>query len=77
MRIAGGDEVIPDGALVAYHFNDVHRNENFYPEPERWDPGRYVEGMDDGGKGLRYVGWGAGMHPCLGMRVSCFLFNSP
>jgi cytochrome P450 len=65
-----GNEVIPNGALVAYHFNDIHRDESVYPEAEKWDPGRYLEGRkEDRKKERAYIGWGAGMHPCLGMRV--------
>lgn len=30
-----GQEMIPNGALVAYHFNDVHRDESVYPDAEK------------------------------------------
>lgn len=71
-----GQEMIPNGALVAYHLNDVHRDENVYPDAEKWDPERYLpDRAEDKKKERAFIGWGAGLHPCLGMRVS-FFFHS-
>ncbi|EME82249.1 uncharacterized protein MYCFIDRAFT_85589 [Pseudocercospora fijiensis CIRAD86] len=35
-------EVIPPGAYVAIATADIHYDPNIYPEPERFDPGRYL-----------------------------------
>lgn len=37
-----GDAIIPHGYYVAYHLADIHHDESVYPNPERWDPGRYL-----------------------------------
>lgn len=64
-----GKEVVPHGSFVAYHIDDVHNNPDIYPDPDKWDPARYERGED---KKVPYgfMGWGAGRHPCLGMRFA-------
>lgn len=37
-----GDAIIPHGYYVAYHMADIHHDESVYPDPERWDPARYL-----------------------------------
>ncbi|ROT39892.1 cytochrome P450 6A1 [Sodiomyces alkalinus F11] len=70
--IGDSGEVIPRGAFAVYHFDDVLMNSKYYPEPERWDPGRYLPGRaDDKNAGTHgYIGWGSGRHPCLGMKFA-------
>ncbi|EHL02728.1 putative Obtusifoliol 14-alpha demethylase [Glarea lozoyensis 74030] len=64
-----GNEVIPSGAFITYHFSDVHQDPEIYSEPLKWDPSRYFpDRAEDKKKPLCWVGWGAGRHPCLGTR---------
>jgi len=64
VRIAKGD-------FLLYLAADVHMNENIYSSPGTFDPARYEDGRnEDGGVDCGYVGWGAGRHPCPGMRVA-------
>ncbi|CBY02103.1 similar to cytochrome P450 [Plenodomus lingam JN3] len=66
-----GDEVIPPGAFVTYATGDIHLNPTVYPDPHKWDPSRYLPGRsEDKAKDHAFVGWGAGRHPCLGMRFA-------
>ncbi|KAJ3493732.1 hypothetical protein NLG97_g4548 [Lecanicillium saksenae] len=67
--IPDSDEVIPSGSFACYNTVDVHYNEKLYPDPMRWNPERWL----DGGKEFEseaygFMGWGAGRHPCVGMR---------
>lgn len=66
-----GDAIVPDGSCVAYHTGDIHLNEDVYPDPLRWDPGRYLRG-EDKQKPYAYIGWGVARHPCPG---ECSLFS--
>ncbi|KAI9728476.1 MAG: hypothetical protein M1828_003878 [Chrysothrix sp. TS-e1954] len=67
----GKPEVIPKGAVVSYHHADVHQDPAIYPNPERWDPSRYMEGREEDKNGnYVYLGWGASKHPCKGMRIA-------
>ena len=60
-----GDEVIPNGAFVAYHLGDIHLDPTIYKDPEEWDPSRYLpDRAEDKKKPLSWLGWGAGRHPC-------------
>lgn len=66
-----GDSVIPGGAFVTYAPFDVHQDPSIYPNPLEWDPARFLPGREEHKKSkLAYLGWGAGRHPCLGMRFA-------
>ncbi|KAI9723793.1 MAG: hypothetical protein M1828_004043 [Chrysothrix sp. TS-e1954] len=67
----GKPEIIPNGAVVTYHVAEVHNNPDIYKDPEIWDPSRYMEGREEDKKReYAWLGWGAGRHPCLGMRFA-------
>ncbi|KAI1640868.1 cytochrome P450 [Biscogniauxia mediterranea] len=69
--IGSTGEVIPDGAFAAFLVDDVMLNSEWYTDPARFDPGRYVEDRAEDKKVPHgYVGWGSGRHPCLGMRFA-------
>jgi sterol 14-demethylase len=69
--IMGTGEVIPPNAFVTYATSDVHLNPDFYRDPEKWDPSRYLpERAEDKKREHGYLGWGTGRHPCLGMRFA-------
>ncbi|KAF2157541.1 cytochrome P450 [Myriangium duriaei CBS 260.36] len=77
-----GSQHIPPGAYVTYAVADVHLDPQIYPDPSRWNPGRYItpeggpappsspQSYHPDGVTLPWVGWGAGRHPCLGMRFA-------
>lgn len=44
-------------------------NPDIFSNPEKFDPGRYERGEDKKAPNS-YLGWGAGRHPCLGMRFA-------
>ncbi|KAI1378720.1 putative cytochrome P450 [Hypoxylon crocopeplum] len=67
--IPGTDEVIPSGSFACYNTIDVHYNETLYPDPMKWDPERWREGRKEFEReAYGFMGWGAGRHPCIGMR---------
>lgn len=62
---------IEKGDFVMYSAAKVHLNPDIYPNPTRFDPERYVPGREEDKKeSLAYLGWGAGRHPCAGMKVA-------
>ncbi|GLB42457.1 putative cytochrome P450 [Lyophyllum shimeji] len=62
---------IKKGDFLAYVAADVHLNPEIYPDPFGFDPGRYDEGRAEDKKvSHAFLGWGAGRHPCNGMRVA-------
>ncbi|KAJ7739145.1 cytochrome P450 [Mycena metata] len=66
-----GAQTVTRGDFLAYSLADVHLDENIYPEPVKFDPGRYEAGREeDKNTPFGYLGWGAGRHPCTGMKVA-------
>lgn len=71
LAIKGSTEVVPAGAFVTYHMNDVHMNPNIYKDPNSYDPKRFLpDRAEDKKEAHAFVGWGSGRHPCLGMRFA-------
>ncbi|KAM0426838.1 hypothetical protein ACHAQK_012274 [Fusarium lateritium] len=63
-------QVIPNGAFVSYLLDNMHMNSNIYPEPMKYDPGRYSPDVDGNKEQHSFLGWGSGRHPCMGMRFA-------
>lgn len=58
-------EVIPDGSYATFLLDLVHFNPQIYPEPLRFDPGRYEpDRAEDKKVPYAFIGWGVGRHPC-------------
>lgn len=67
----GSGEVMPPGSFALYMPDDAHMNPAVYADPTRFDPARFLpDRAEDKKTPLAYVGWGAGRHPCLGMRFA-------
>ena len=65
-----GDKVIKQGDFLLYFADEVHMNPEYYPEPHKYDPGRWLR-PDPVPKAIYpFLGWGAGRHPCSGMKVA-------
>lgn len=72
--ILGSGEVIPPDAFVIYATSDVHLNPEYYHDPEKWDPSRYLpERAEDKKREHGYLGWGTGRHPCRGYSLDFVL----
>ncbi|KAF2667598.1 cytochrome P450 [Microthyrium microscopicum] len=66
-----GTETIPNDTHVMYHIKDIHFDPEIYPNPGKWDPSRFEEAKgEDKKKEHAYIGWGAGRHPCAGIRYA-------
>ncbi|KAJ7684621.1 cytochrome P450 [Mycena polygramma] len=74
-RNVGGDmlvahKTIREGDFVAYSLGDVHFSQ-IYPDPFSFDPARFLgEREDKPAVPFPFLGWGAGRHPCAGMRAA-------
>jgi len=66
---------IAKGGFSIYSAPDVHMNENIYPDPEKFDPGRYEDRRnEDLTEPLGYVGFGVGK--CVScLYLLCFWIN--
>ncbi|KAF9522381.1 cytochrome P450 [Crepidotus variabilis] len=65
------DTVVKKGDFLVYSLGDANLNPEIYRNPEEFDPGRFEEGREEDKKvHFGYLGWGAGRHPCAGMRIA-------
>jgi len=65
-----GEQVVKRGDFLAYSLGDVHLNPEYYPEPYKFDPGRWLRPDPVSNAAYTYLGWGVGRHPCIGMKVA-------
>ena len=68
MKIDG--RVVRRGDFLGYSLRDVHLNPGHYPDPNKYDPGRWLRPDPVSSTVYPFVGWGAGRHPCSGMRMA-------
>ncbi|KAF9457598.1 cytochrome P450 [Collybia nuda] len=69
LHMAG--KIIPKGNFVTYPLYDAHLNSNIYTNPNEFDPDRFSPDREEDKKEkYAYLGWGAGRHPCTGMKVA-------
>ncbi|KAG8716756.1 hypothetical protein FRC08_008846, partial [Ceratobasidium sp. 394] len=73
-RVIRGDvdlagKTIPNGSFLVYLAGETHNNAEIYPEPAKYNPGRFAEGQDKS-QYHAFLGWGVGRHPCLGRRFA-------
>lgn len=67
VSIGDTGEVIPDGAYASFLTDNVHMDSGLYPEPLRFNPGRYLQDSDSDTQEKEphtYIGWGSGRHLC-------------
>ncbi|XP_049790325.1 cytochrome P450 4g1-like [Schistocerca nitens] len=69
--LAGGRYIAARGTtlLIAYYL--MHRHPDLFPEPDKFDPGRFLEGGSaESRKAYSYVPFGIGSRKCVGERYA-------
>ncbi|KAG6916291.1 hypothetical protein DXG01_007532 [Tephrocybe rancida] len=62
---------VSKGSYVVYQLADVHLNPDIYTNPAVFDPTRFGPGREEDKKEpYAYLAWGAGRHPCTGMKFA-------
>ncbi|XP_048243850.1 cytochrome P450 3A8-like [Haliotis rufescens] len=61
---------IPSGMDIAIPVIAIHYDEEYWPDPERFDPERFTPEAKGKRNPLAYVPFGAGPRNCIGMRLS-------
>ena len=64
-----GRWTLPPGVLVAPNIELVHHNPRLYPDPERFDPGRFVDKQVET---YEWLPFGGGIRRCLGASFAVF-----
>ena len=61
-----GEYLIPAGSLVLMSQYVMHRDERYYPDPERFDPERFTPEAQAGRPKYAYFPFGGGARQCIG-----------
>jgi cytochrome P450 len=61
-----GGRVVPAGTIVVMSQWVVHRDARWYPEPERFDPDRWLPAAVEGRPRFAFFPFGAGTRRCIG-----------
>ena len=65
-----GGQVVKRGDFLMYSVAEVQLNPEYYPEPYKYDPGRWLRPDPVPDTVYPFLSWGAGRHPCPGMKVA-------
>jgi len=68
IKICG--QVVNRGDFLVYSLAEVHLNPEYYPEPHKWDPGRWLRPDPVPNTIYPFLGWGAGRHACTGAKAA-------
>lgn len=60
----------PKGSLCNIHILDVHRDPEIFPDPEKFDPSRFLPENCAGRSNFAFIAFSAGMRNCIGQRFA-------
>ncbi|KAJ8027005.1 Cytochrome P450 4V2 [Holothuria leucospilota] len=67
-RIGGID--VPKGTYVSLALDLLHRDPNQFPEPEKFDPDRFLPSNSEGRHNFAFIPFSAGHRNCIGQKFA-------
>lgn len=71
LSVGDGQVELPIGTQVHVHTFDLHRDPDQFPEPEKFDPDRFLPEQKDRRHPLAYLAFSAGPRNCIGILNIC------
>ncbi|KAH0807216.1 hypothetical protein GEV33_015575 [Tenebrio molitor] len=68
--ITGSGYKLPKGTITHLHIYDLHHNPDIYPDPERFDPDRFLPENCQNRHPFAYLPFSAGPRNCIGQRFA-------
>ncbi|XP_014204295.1 cytochrome P450 4C1-like [Copidosoma floridanum] len=62
--------LIPKGAIAHLHVFDLHRDPNFWPEPDKFDPDRFLPDLIQHRHPFSFLPFSAGPRNCIGQKFA-------
>jgi cytochrome P450 family 4 len=68
VKICGFD--IPKGVSTVIHLFELHRDPKLYPDPEKYDPNRFIDSNLEKNPPFSFVPFSAGPRNCIGQKFT-------
>lgn len=67
-KIANSNQIIPKGVMVSIPAYSIHHDPEYYPNPEKFDPNRFLPENKLTRHPFSYLPFGEGPRNCVGLR---------
>lgn len=68
--------LIPKGTAITIQVYYLHRDPRFFPEPEKFDPDRFLPENSQGRNPYTYIPFSAGSRNCIGQKFAMYEVKS-